>query len=323
MNHNKVLTLLKREFWEHRGAMKWTPVWIGAALLIILLLGWITGQATMWRMDGSDLMVEGGLKMLETKATPEQLQTASAALLYGTGSLFYVAMFFVLFFYCLGALYDDRRDRSVLFWRSLPVSDMETVLSKLAMVVVVVPLIYFAATVVFHIVLLLVAGLLIAVQGGSPSKLLWGPVEPLAYWGRLIVALGLQALWLLPLYGWLLLVSAWARSKPFLWAVMIPVVLAILEGWVNFTASLKLGFRFWDLLLSRVSTGFAPMSFHARIGDESIVVGGNSDEKFNTDWSTLLERVASLDMWVGVLIGIAFIAAAIWLRRYRDDSGTE
>lgn len=323
MNQRKLYTLLKREYWEHRGAMKWTPIWIGASILAIMLLGWITGQSTMIRIDGADHLVEGGLKMLENNATPEQLRAGTAAMLYGTGAIFSVAMFFVLFFYCLGALYDDRRDRSVLFWRSLPVSDLETVLSKLAMVLVVIPLVYFAAIIAFHLVMLLVAGLLIAFQGGSPNKLLWGPVEPFSYWGRLLVALGLQALWLLPLYGWLLLVSAWARSKPFLWAVMVPVVLSILEAWVNLTASLRLGFRFGDLLLSRITTGFAPMSFHADVGNQEINIGGSPGDAFNTEWGQLMERAVSLNLWIGVLIGAAMIAAAIWLRRYRDDSATE
>ena len=239
MNARKYTTLLKREFWEHRGSLKWTPVWIGGAILLMLILGWITGQSVIFRMDGSEHLVEGGLKALEQSASAEQLRTGSAALLYGTGAVFLVAMFFVLVFYCLGALYDDRRDRSLLFWRSLPVSDLETVLSKLGMVLIVAPLIYFVSIIVFQLILLVVAGGMIALQGGSPVKLLWGPVEPLSYWGRLAVTLGLQALWLLPLYGWLLLVSAWARSKPFLWAVLIPVVLAVLETWLKLTASLK------------------------------------------------------------------------------------
>jgi ABC-2 type transport system permease protein len=322
MNAHKYGTLIRREYWEHRGALKWTPVWIGGSILLMTILAWITGQSVIFRMDGSEHLVEGSLKALEQSATAEQLRTASAAMLYGTGAIFLVAMFFILVFYCLGALYDDRRDRSLLFWRSLPVSDLETVLSKLALVLVVAPLIYFVSIIAFQLILLAVAGGMIAIQGGSPVKLLWGPVEPLAYWSRLAVALGLQALWLLPLYGWLLLVSAWARSKPFLWALLIPVVLAVLETWLKFTASLQLGYKFGDLLLARVVTGFAPMSFHAKVGDGQINIGGSADEKYSTEWSVLLERAVSADLWVGVLIGVAFIAAAVWLRRYRDDSAT-
>lgn len=321
MNARKYASLLKREYWEHRGSLKWTPVWIGGSILAMLMLAWITGQSVIFRIDGSEHLVEGSLKALEQQATEEHLRMGTAALLYGTGAVFSIAMFLVLFFYCLGALYDDRRDRSLLFWRSLPVSDLETVLSKLAMVMIVAPLIYFLSIVAFQIVLLIVAGGMLAIQGGSPVKLLWGPVEPMAYWSRLVVAFALQSLWLLPVYGWLLLVSAWARSKPFLWAVLVPVVLAVLEVWVNLTASLRLGFKFGDLLLSRVVTGFAPLSWKSTGEGESIMVGAPG-ERYSTEWSVLIDRLTTLDMWSGVLIGVAFIAAAVWLRRYRDDSAT-
>lgn len=324
MTAAKFLVLMKREFWENRGGLQWTPIWVSAAVLSLLLLAWLTGQSVIFRIDGSDHLVEGGLKALEANASEAHLKLASAGLLYGTGAIFSMVMFFVLFFYCLGALYDDRRDRSVLFWRSLPVSDLETVLSKLATVLLLAPLLYFIAIVVFQLVLLLVAGLMLAIQGGSPVKLLWGPVEPLGYWFRLAVAFALQALWLLPVYGWLLLVSAWARSKPFLWAVLVPAVLAVLEGWLNLTASLRLGFRFGEMLLGRISTGFAPLSWRSEtgsVGDSDVMVGATIGP-YQTDWNALLERMVSLELWSGLLIGAAFVAAAIWLRRYRDDSGT-
>jgi ABC-2 type transport system permease protein len=321
MNALKYTTLLKREYWEHRGSLKWTPVWIGGAILLMLILAWITGQSVIFRNDGSEHMVEGGLKLLEQNASAEQLRMGTAAMLYGTGAVFSIAMFFVLFFYCLGALYDDRRDRSLLFWRSLPVSDMETVLSKLAMVLIAVPLIYFVAIVAFQIVLLIVTGLMILIQGGNPVTLLWGPVEPMAYWSRLAVAFALQSLWLLPVYGWLLLVSAWARSKPFLWAVLVPVVLAVLEAWSSLTVSLQLGYKFGELLLSRIVTGFAPLSWTSTDGSGSMMVGAPG-ERYSTEWNVLIERLGTLEMWVGIAIGIAFIAAAIWMRRYRDDSAT-
>lgn len=321
MNALKYTTLLKREYWEHRGALKWTPVWIGGAILLMLILAWITGQSAIFRNDGSEHLVEGGLKMLEQKASAEQLRMGTSALLYGTGAVFSIAMFFVLFFYCLGALYDDRRDRSLLFWRSLPVSDLETVLSKLAMVMIVAPLIYFVSIIVFQIVLLIVTSLMVLIQGGSPIRLLWQPIEPFAYWSRLAAALALQSLWLLPVYGWLFLVSAWARSKPFLWAVLVPVVLAVLEAFSSLTVSLQLGYKFGELLLSRIVTGFAPLSWTSNDGEESMMVGAPG-ESYSTEWNVLAERLGTLEMWVGVAIGIAFIAAAIWMRRYRDDSAT-
>ena len=320
---NAFMTLIKREYWEHRGGFFKTPIWLSGIFLLLVAMAGITGKSAMIRFDGSDHMVEGGLKYLETQATPEQLRMGTDALLYGTGSIFGFVMFIVLVFYCLGALYDDRRDRSVLFWRSLPVSDLNTVLSKVTTVMLVGPMIYLAAIILFQLVLLGVVGLIILFQGGSPMNLVWLPAEPLTYWARLFVALLLHALWLLPLYGWLLLVSSWARSRPFLWALLVPAALSLLEVWFHATASLKVGHQLGDLLLSRLSTGIAPLSWKMTDGDEVVMIGSTNDPGLSTEWSVIMERLYTLDMWVGVVVGIAFIAGAIWIRRYRDDSATE
>ncbi len=320
---NAFLTLIKREYWEHRGGFFKAPIWLSGIFLVLIVMAGITGKSAMIQFDGSEHMVEGGLKYLETEATPEQLRMGTDVLLYGTGSIFSVVMFFVLVFYCLGSLYDDRRDRSVLFWRSLPVSDLHTVLSKVATVLLVGPMIYMAAIVIFQLVLLGVVGLLVLFQGGNPMVLVWVPAEPLTYWGRMFVALLLHALWVLPLYGWLFLVSSWARSRPFLWALLVPAALSLMEVWFHATASLKIGHTLGDLLLSRLSTGFAPLSWKVEEGDETMMIGNTDDAGMSTEWSYIIERLWSADMWLGVIVGIAFIAGAIWIRRYRDDSATE
>ena len=321
---NQFITLMKREYWEHRGGFVKTPIWLTGIFLILVLMAGITGKSAMFRFDGSENMVEGGLKYLETQATAEQLRMGTDALLYGTGAVFTGVLFVVVVFYCLGSLYDDRRDRSVLFWRSLPVSDMNTVLSKVATALILAPAIYFIALVLFQLLLMGLVGLIVLVQGGSPMQLIWLPAEPLSYWSRVLGALVLQSLWLLPLYGWLMLVSAWARSKPFLWALLVPAALSLMEVWFHATASFKLGHSLGDILLSRVTTGFAPISWQMNDGDESVMVGNaGAGEGLSTEWAVIIERLWTVDMWVGVVVGVAFFAGAIWIRRYRDDSATE
>ncbi len=321
---NQFITLVKREYWEHRGGFFKTPLWLSGIFLVLVLMAGITGESAMIRFDGSESMVEGGLKYLETQATAEQLRMGTDALLYGTGAIFSVVMFIVVVFYCLGSLYDDRRDRSVLFWRSLPVSDMNTVLSKVATALLLAPAIYMVALILFQLLLLGLVGVIVLFKGGSPMTLIWGPAEPLSYWSRIIGAIVLQSLWVLPLYGWLLLVSAWARSKPFLWALMVPVALSLLEIWFHATASLKIGHRLYDLLLSRLTTGLSPISWRMSEDDDTMTVGSaGAGEGLSTEWSVIIERLWTADMWVGVIVGVAFIAGAIWIRRYRDDSATE
>src|SRR6266478_6442377 len=65
--------------------------------------------------------------------------------------------FIVGVFYCLDALHGERRDRSILFWKSLPVSDLTTVLSKATIPLVVLPAISFAIVVCVQVIMLLMS----------------------------------------------------------------------------------------------------------------------------------------------------------------------
>jgi ABC-2 type transport system permease protein len=194
-------TLIQREIWEHKGGFVWTPLIVGGVLLVFLLLG--AGSAFFWQLkiEGADAMAEGALKLAETQVPADKLRLGVDAFLWGTSLMWQSVMFVVLFFFCIGCLYDDRRDRSVLFWKSMPVSDLETVLSKLVFAVVVAPAFMLAAMALSQIVLLLVAGLMVMLKGASAWKLIWAHTNPFPVWGQLIAVQGVQALYLLPLYG--------------------------------------------------------------------------------------------------------------------------
>src|SRR5206468_10746510 len=73
------------------------------------------------------------------------------------GALIMGTALIVGIFYCLDALYGERRDRSILFWKSLPVSDVMAVLSKLAIPIVILPLLSFAVTVATQFFMLLLS----------------------------------------------------------------------------------------------------------------------------------------------------------------------
>ncbi len=314
------LTLIKRELWEHRGGFVYTPLIVGAALIVMLLMG--AGSAWFWQLkiDGAEAMTEGALKLAETKVPAEQIKLGVQAFLFGTGLVWQAVMFFVLFFYCIGALYDDRRDRSVLFWKSMPVSDLETVASKVVTVLFVAPLLMMTAMMVGHLLLLVVAGVLIASHGGSPTALLWNHANPFPVWGTLLAAQAVNALFLLPHHGWLLMAGAFARGKPFLWAVLPPVLLAVVESFVGFTANFSLSKIVFEFFARRAAAGVAPVTINADFGDERSFSAGLSGTRYAADLSQVLDRLSTADLWIGVAIGLTFIAAAVWLRRYRDES---
>src|SRR4029077_593837 len=141
-------------------------------------------------------------------------------------------MIFIVFivgvFYCLDALHGERRDRSILFWKSLPVSDLTTVLSKVTIPLVVLPLISFAITVCVQSIMLLETSVVLIFHGMSPATT-WANVPVFQNWLVLLYGLVAIALWHSPIYGWLLLVSGWARRATFLWAVLPLLAIGIFE----------------------------------------------------------------------------------------------
>src|SRR5437764_1481478 len=131
-------------------------------------------------------------------------------------------------FYCLDALYGERRERSILFWKSLPVSDLTTVLSKASIPLVILPLFVFPVILTTQLIVLLLSTL--ALMGnGADLTMLWANVKFFQSSVALLYALVLIALWYAPIYGWLMLVSAWARRAAFLWAILPLIALQIFE----------------------------------------------------------------------------------------------
>src|SRR6266403_1577583 len=141
-------------------------------------------------------------------------------------------MIFIVFivgvFYCLDALHSERRDRSILFWKSLPVSDLTTVLSKVTIPLVVLPLIAFAIVVCVQVIMLLQTSVVLIFHGMSPATT-WAHVPMFQNWLVLLYGLVAIALWHAPIYGWRRVVSGWVRRATFLWAVLPIIAIQIFE----------------------------------------------------------------------------------------------
>ena len=137
-------------------------------------------------------------------------------------------VFIVGVFYCLDALHGERRDRSILFWKSLPVSDLTAVLSKLTIPLVVLPLLAFAITVCVQVIMLLMTSANLLTHGMSAATT-WAHFPVFQDWLVLLYGLVAIAFWHAPIYGWLLFVSGWARRATFLWAVLPLLAIGIFE----------------------------------------------------------------------------------------------
>jgi len=203
--------------------------------------------------------------------------------------------FIVGLFYCLDALYGERRDRSVLFWKSLPVSDLTTVLSKATIPLAIIPLVSFAIIVVTQFVMLLWTSALLILHGMSPAST-WTNFPLFQQSLILLYALVAIALWHAPIYGWALLVSGWVRRATFLWAVLPLLGIAFFEK-ITFNTS-----HFASMLKDRL-LGFAPEAFAFTPHTVPELTPG--------------KYLATPGLWLGLVFAAAFIAAAVRLRRYR------
>ena len=119
----------------------------------------------------------------------------------------------------------NAKDKSILFWRSLPVTDAETVISKLLTAVILLPALMAIGIFVTHIVNLVITSIGVMTKGGSASTLIWGSVPFLDNWTATLIVIMASGLWMSPFIGWFLLVSAWTKRMPLLVAFM-PIMLS-------------------------------------------------------------------------------------------------
>jgi ABC-2 type transport system permease protein len=324
--------MLKREFWEHKGGFFWAPIWAGGISLLLTAMAAITGEVMLRRSSnlndvyvGNTHMSINGLDlgMLTSKMSPEDMRqiggAVDASLL--VSSLWpFIAMTFVVFFYCLGALYDERKDRSVLFWKSLPLSDRDTVLSKVVSAAVVAPAIASIAALLTMFGFLLLSSVIVLVHGGNPVHLLWGPGSPLSLAAQFVAAIPVYALWSLPTVGWLLLCSAWARSKPFLWALMIPAFAGIIVSWFDIMNVFDLESSwFWKNIVARMLFSTVPGSWFNVAHFGKIDMDGPQAVSQALNLQSMYSVLLTPQLWIGALAGALMILAAIRLRRWRDE----
>ena len=208
-------------------------------------------------------------------------------------------------FYCLDALYGERRDRSILFWKSLPVSDRTTVLSKASIPLVVLPLFAFALALVTQRFMMLQATAVLLANDMSAAPL-WKEFRFFQELVIMLYGLTVHALWYAPIYGWLLLVSAWAKRAPLLWALVPPMLISAFERGAFGTRS------FMRMLQYRV-TGAMQEAFVSvpRRGSHPPLI----DQLSQLDPATFLTRPG---LWVGLAFAAACLIAATRLRRSRE-----
>ena len=275
---------VRRELWENR-SIHLAPLGVATFVVVALAVHGLTMPSHLRGMLGLGPGA-GGFASIAFR---------------GTAMLMLAAMFVTAAVYCMDALSGERRDRSILFWKSLPVSDLVTVLAKASVPLVVLPLVTFAAIAAMHAAMLLLGGLALLVQGQAVAPL-WGEAHLFRLWLALLYGLAALSLWYAPIYALLLLVSGWARRTPGLWVVLPVLAAAVLEkltmdtlhvaGWVAYA------------LTGWYTAAFAPAAREAVMFDPQTAL-------------TPARFLATPSVWLGLALAAVLIAAAVRVRRSR------
>ncbi len=311
--------LLRREFWENRGGFLWTPIFVGGVICILALLGAVAATVQIARMKG-----EAGLKldnMDASEVTQRMGFVGDGSLLSGFG-IVGVALGFVVFFYCLGSLFDDRRDRSILFWKSLPVSDISTVLSKLSWALLLAPALAVGVGIVVGAVLMGISLGTVSLSGLDGGWAMVTNSHPLRLVAGALVTIPVYACWALPTVGWLMLCSAFVRSKPFLLAVLAPVITATLLSWSALLPGVSMPHaKIWYALGYRGLLSVFPGTWYVdgKLVGQLAVTAGNIESPNDVvrliDLTHAWHIFASADIWIGMALGTGMIVLAMKLRR--------
>jgi ABC-2 type transport system permease protein len=282
--------LIRREFWENR-AIWLIPAVFGALLIVAALFGHV------------------GLPDLNS---PIEHRDFNAIFLVVFGMMFYAVMSVYSTWYLLDCLYADRKDRSILFWKSLPISDTKTVLSKLVIALIVIPLVYFVAADLTALIVAIIFSIRVhSTIGGALWHVdLWLQMQILWLYATVVTAI-----WFLPLAGWLMAVSAWAKRAVILWSILPPLVLYIIERWF-------LGTNYIGRLIAHRLSGLPAVSLSPGGGHSWQAPDGSDHLKLPDsvfDFINPAYFFTRPETWIGAAVGVALIVVAIQLRMRRTE----
>ncbi|MGB9429190.1 MAG: hypothetical protein WCC11_04835 [Gammaproteobacteria bacterium] len=301
--------LAKREVWEHKSF--WiVPIVIACLSVLFSLYGGgaliVATHQSLVNVDMSDL-------------TGPDSRTAVYIFLLAAAGIFNIVMLFMVWFYLMDSLYGDRKDRSILFWRSMPISDTTTVLSKLFTGMVTAPALMFVLVIITEIIIGIIFIIAAAFSGINLLTAVFHPGIIILAWITLAFALIQQSLWLMPYWGWFLLCSAWAKKLPFAWTVLIPLGAMLAEVIVFRTHYLS------NAIIGHIGRGVILVSGYSSHGMQVGLPSNLGEHNYGAPNAHFLNlaSVAHMfvlpEMWIGVGIGIIFILGAIWLRRNRSE----
>ncbi len=314
---NRLLALIKREYWENKGAFRTTPLVIGGIYIVLTLMFMITFN----HFDNEFHTLKELIRFIAATDPEMRGKFAYEGILVSAG-FFTTVLAFVVFFYLLGSLYDDRKDRSILFWKSLPASDTLTLASKLLSAMFVAPLIFWVVFVLTQVIVTIIFSIVVLALGENPWTLFIAVSSPIKAFGMILASYLAQAVWALPLYGWLMLVSAFSPRIPLLFALVPPTVFAVLQIWIDFLRTFTLKTNLGGLIWEWFANSPLIMSGDAHEDGPGAALGIPITDDFDhaVTIGNMLDRLFSSHMAVGLAVAAVFLAGALWLRHRATDN---
>jgi ABC-2 type transport system permease protein len=329
--HMKTFTwLVKREFWEHKGMLIWAPICVAALIVFFLIATTVlmaSSDVENFQLSikdntyGPSLIVGSKDVLTDALKHTQKLEAtqSNATSVFGFVVPLFVLLAFTIFFYCLQSLFDERKDRSILFWKSLPVSDTKTVLAKVFTATVTAPFINLCVGLGTSLLI----ALFFAVAGPLLGQLsIWSALSqseflmmPLYF----MAVLPVFTCWALPTVGWLMLVSVVARQSPFVWAVAIPILIGVVALWLNQFGNFNWDIKWvWVNIVGRTLGAVMPGAW---------LWPDNPSALFNPGTPGIMRQLVQVawaqfqttTMWLGALSGLVMIYLAVHVRRWKDE----
>jgi ABC-2 type transport system permease protein len=304
---NAFVGLVKRELWEHP-VLYVGPAAANAFFALTTLVLVVRGIGTEENLRN----IVSGLNMAGDTA----IEVARNLLLASPIAVVFAVTIFVGYFYFIDCLYAERKERSILFFKSMPVTDTLTVMSKLFSGAIILPVLSVSAFIITQLCVMVISSVALALTGGEPS-MLWNVSSLTQNWVFAFYVLLSAVLWFGPFIGFLLLASAWAKRSAFLWSLS-PLLLMHVE-------SILPGPNYFGRIVLGHLRGYFGAAFSTDIEIAGSTPGAiarsmESGPRHVVELADPIGLLAEPGLWIGGVVATAFVAGAIWLRRNRDDS---
>ena len=293
--------MIVREIQEHKVAFVYAPFFVSIILCLVIASVYFGGtniQTDQFNFS-TEYYDEEIRQAMQSVSSVSRIDIVRTGLLV-LGFPILLTVGFGLLAYSLSTFADERKDRSLIFWRSLPVSDLTTVLSKVFIVTLIVPLIVIPYIILLQLVAMTSASIFFATNDIVSFGWLWGSYI-ITDWFRIIFSLWAQALWSLPLFLWLMLAGTYA-ARPIAGAIVPPVILIVLEG-VIFKTNLVLEF-----IENRIGFWSRSDSFPKEYQEIRVV-----------DISDILLLFSTQAFWIGILASVILVAGIVYVRSSNSD----